>query len=335
MHKELKVHVIPSSMMPKFGVRVAIYCRVSSRNAEQEESLEAQIDKYKKMVENNWNWKLVDVYSDIASGKSTSGRSEFRRMMEDCVQGKIDLILCKSISRFGRNTVEILESIYKLRQHDVDAIFEVEDMRISETRKNFLLSVLAGFAQEEGLSRSENIKIGIDIKLKNGTSHLYFRPCYGYNKGSDGNLVIDEGKAEIVRLIFDLYLQGHSVVSIIKELKKREVKSPSGKEIWSKRAVETLLSNEKYVGNVLVGKTYAGEFPDNKRYRNKGERSKFLSEETHAPIIRHETFEQAQQEKEKRSNIHTVDGKTVRKDTHYSTRISENGNSVDGDSETD
>jgi DNA invertase Pin-like site-specific DNA recombinase len=262
------------------------------------------------------------VYSDIASGKNTAGRPAFNRLMQDCVDGKVDLILTKSLSRFGRNTVEILENIYKLRKYDVDAIFEIEDMRISETGKDFLLSVLSGIAQEDSASRSENIRVGIGYKLRDGTSQLYTRPCYGYRKGGDGGLVIDEEQAENVRLIFDLYLQGHSVVSIVKELEKRGIKSPGGKDVWPKRAVEILLENEKYIGNVLVGKTYSGEFPNNRRHRNQGEKDMWLVENAHEPIIPRDVFEKARQERARRSNFTMVDGKPVRKDTHYSMKTS-------------
>ena len=320
MPEERKVTLIQHYKTQKwfYPTKVAIYCRVSTAHAAQGESLEAQIDKYKKMVTARLDWQLVDVYSDIASGKNTSGRPGFNRLMQDCADKKVDLILCKSISRMGRNTVEILENIYKLRKYDVDAFFEIEDMRITETSKDFLLAVLSGLAQEDSTSRSENIKAGIGYQLKDGKSYLYTRPCYGYRKGNGGELVIDEENAENVRLIFDLYLQGHSIVSIVKELARRGVKSPSGKDAWPKRAVETLLENEKYIGNVLVGKTYSKEFPDTRRRRNNGEQAMFLVENAHEPIISRDVFEQAKQERERRSNFTTIDGKSVRKDTHYS-----------------
>ena len=319
----MKVTRLPYFPKLKLYTRVAIYCRVSTAHAAQEESLEAQIARFEEMVALRRDWQLVEVYSDVASGKSTAGRPAFNRLMQDCADGKIDMILSKSLSRFGRNTVEILENIYKLREHNVDAFFEVENMRISETGKDFLLSVLSAVAQEESAWRSGSIKTGINHKLSDGTSQLYTRPCYGYRKGSDGELVIDEEKAENVRLIFDLYVQGHSVISIVKELEQRGIKSPGGKDAWPKRAVETLLENEKYIGNVLVGKTYSREFPDTRRRRNQGEKEMWLCENAHAPIISRELFDQARQERERRSNVVTVDGKRVRKDTHYSMKSTE------------
>ena len=127
-----------------------------------------------------------------------------------------------------------------------------------------------------------------------------------------------------MRLIFDLYLKGHSVLSIIAELEKRGIKSPTGKDTWSKRSIETLLANEKYVGDVIVGKTFSNEFPDTTRRINKGERQRFIAEASHEPIISSEIFEQVKQEREKRSNVYTVDGKSMRKSTHYSMKHSEN-----------
>lgn len=179
MSGERKVTIVHNFKIPPEHIRVAIYCRVSTHHVAQEESLNAQIDKYERMVESRYRWKLVDVYADVASGKNTSGRPQFQRLIQDCKLGKVDLNLTKSISRFGRNTKEILTNVYKLRDYNVDAFFEIERMRISETSKDFLLSVLSGLVQEDSLSRSQNKKMGIDYKLGNGTSRLYSRPCYG------------------------------------------------------------------------------------------------------------------------------------------------------------
>jgi hypothetical protein len=160
--------------------------------------------------------------------------------------------------------------------------------------------------------------MGIEYQLLNGTSYLYSRTCYGYKKGENGKLIIEEKQAKNVRWIFDLYLQGHSVVSIIRELRKRRIKSPSGKDIWSKRAIETLLANEKYVGNVIVGKTYRNEFPSSKRSVNRGEHKVYEATEAHEPIVQREVFDKVQQKHKMRSNIGIEAGKAVRKSTRYS-----------------
>lgn len=319
MPQERKIILLkPKLKIPPLFKRVAIYCRVSTDHAAQEESLKAQIDKYQKMVEARFDWKLVKTYSDIASGRNTSGRTEFTNLMNDCKAGKIDLIITKSISRFGRNTVDILSNIRELKKYNIDVFFEVENMFTSDSSSELLLSLISAVAQEDSASKSQNIRIGIEYQLTNGTSHLYSRPCYGYKKGENGNLTIDEKQAKNVGWIINLYLQGYSVLSIIWELKKRRIKSPNGNAIWSKRSIETLLVNEKYVGDVLVGKTFKHEFPSNKRRVNNGERKKYEMTNSHKPIIQREIFDKAQQEHKMRSNIGIDAGKAVRKNTRYS-----------------
>jgi DNA invertase Pin-like site-specific DNA recombinase len=317
-------------MLSSLYKRVAIYCRVSTNHTAQEESLKAQIDRYQKMVEARFDWRLVKTYSETASGRNTSGRTEFTNLMNDCKARKIDLIITKSISRFGRNTVDILSNIRQLKKYNVDVFFEVENMHTLDSNSELILSFISAVAQDDSAAKSHNIRIGIEHQLVNETSNLYSRPCYGYKKGTNGKLgklIIDEKQAKNVRWIFDLYLQGHSVVSIIRELKKRRVKSPSGNTVWSKRAIETLLANEKYVGDVIVGKTFKHEFPSNKRGVNNGERKKFEMTNSHKPIIQREVFDKVQQEHKMRSNIGIDNGKTERKNTRYSMKslVAENG----------
>jgi DNA invertase Pin-like site-specific DNA recombinase len=312
------IREIPAKINFTLYKRVAIYCRVSTNHTAQEESLKAQIDRYQKMVQDRFDWQLVKTYSDVASGRNTSGRTGFMDLMNDCKAGKIDLIITKSISRFGRNTVDILSNIRQLKKYNVDVFFEVENMWTSESSSELMLSIISAVAQEDSASKSQNIRLGIEYQLNNGTSYLYSRPCYGYKKGDNGKLIIDEKQAKNVEWIFNLYLQGHSVVSIIRELKKRRVKSPSGNTIWSKRAIETLLANEKYVGDVIVGKTFRHEFPSNTRGINHGECNKYETTNSHKPIIQREVFDKVQQEHKMRSTIGIDAGKSVRKNTRYS-----------------
>lgn len=311
---------IPARYMPPLRryKRVAVYCRVSTHHAAQEDSLKSQTERFQRLVDSKINWKLVKIYSDVASGRNTTGRTEFANMMNDCRARKIDLIVTKSISRFGRNTVDILSNIRELKKYDVNVYFEVENIYTLDSTSEFMLSVVGVIAQEDSASKGANIRMGIRYKMENGTSALYSRPCYGYRKGEDGGLAIDAKQAKNVRWIFDLYSQGHSVVSIMRELRKRRIKSPSGKDVWSKRAVEALLTNEKYVGDVIVGKTFKGEFPSNKRHYNRGEHKVYQMKNAHEPIIRREIFEQAQHERKLRSNIEAHGGKIVRKNTKYS-----------------
>ena len=304
--------------MPPMHRRIAIYCRVSTHHSAQEDSLNAQIDRYQKMVESKASWKLVKIYSEVASGRNITGRTEFNNLMNDCREGKIDLIITKSISRFGRNTVDILSNIRELKNIGVDVYFEAENMYASESVSELMLSIISAVAQEDSAAKSQNIRIGIEYRMKNGTSHLYSRPCYGYKKNDKGRLIIEEKQAENVRIIFDLYLQGHSMLSILRQLKKRRIKSPSGNGVWSKRAIETLLANEKYVGDVIVGKTYKAEFPSNKRRAYNDGYGKYGVNNDHEPIIQRDVFDKVQQARSERSNIQIDAGKVIRKNTRYS-----------------
>ena len=310
-------------------VKVAIYCRVSTAHADQIESLKNQIHQYKQMVKRHLDWELVDVYADIKSGKNTTARVEFQRMLSDCYDHKIDLIITKSLSRFGRNTVDTLAVINKLRSLLVDVYFEVENISISETSKTFLLSILNAVAQADSESRSQNIRWGIQRGFETGNSKFYNRKCYGYINASDGNIVIDDEQSKVVQKIYELYLNGYSILAIIRYLEEECIQSPTGKEHWAKRTIDTMLSNEKYTGNVVVGKTYGLEYPNNKRIINKGEFQKYLAIDCHFPIISQELFDKVQLEKTRRSNIQVVDDNATRRTTHYSMKrstIAENNN---------
>lgn len=323
---ERKITVIkPMPKMPQMYKNVAIYSRVSTNHTAQEDSLKAQVDRFKKMVEDRCDWILVKTYSDVASGRNTTGRTEFTDLMNDCRAGKIDLIITKAISRFGRNTVDILSNIRELKNLNVDVFFEAENIYASESVSELMLSIISAVAQEDSASKSQNIRIGIEYQMKNGTSHIYSRPCYGYKKNDKGKLVIDDKQAENVKLIFDLYLQGHSVLSIIQQLKKRKIKSPSGNKVWPKRAIETLLRNEKYVGDVFVGKTYKAEFPSSERRIYNGGQGKYERKNSHEPIIQRDIFDKVQQIRSDRSNLQIDVGKVIRKTTHYSMKKSCNG----------
>ncbi|MEF2113525.1 recombinase family protein [Clostridium frigoriphilum] len=274
------------------------------------------------MVKRHLDWELVDVYADIKSGKNTEGRVEFQRMLSDCYDHKIDLIITKSVSRFGRNTVDTLAVINKLRSLLVDVYFEVKNISISETSKTFLLSILNAVAQADSESRSQNIRWGIQRGFETGNSKFYNRKCYGYINAYDGNIVIDEDQSKVVQKIYELYLSGYSILAIIRYLKEECINSPTGKDHWAKRTIDTMLSNEKYTGNVVVGKTYGLEYPSTNSKINKGEFQKYLSMDRHPPIISQELFDKVQLKKIRRSNIQVVEDTVIRRTTHYSMKRS-------------
>ena len=245
------IHYIPP-LPPKREKRVGIYCRVSTNSSEQLKSLTAQVSALTRLTSANPKWLLVDVYIDIASSKTGSSRKEFNRMLKDCQSHDLEIIITKSISRFGRDTVEILDALNQLKLLGVRVIFEQEVFDTADTDSELMISILESIAQAENESRSENIKWGIKQRAAQGTSKLYNRKCYGYANASDGNLMIKDDEAKNVRVIFNLFLRGKSVIGIISELEKMGIKSPTGKGKWCKRTIDVMLSNEKYIGNVRL-----------------------------------------------------------------------------------
>ena len=301
-----KVHFIPP-MPQKRDKRIGIYCRVSTNSSEQLQSLAAQVSHLTKITAATPQWLLADVYMDISTSKTGSSRKEFNRMLDDCTSHKLDIIFTKSISRFGRDTVETIEALNKLKSAGVRVIFEQEELDTANTDSDLMISIIESFAQAENESRSENIKWGIKQGAASGTSKLYDRKCYGYKHDEDGKLIIDEETAENVKIILDLYLRGQSVLGIIKELEKRKIPSPTGKEKWCKRTIDVMLSNEKYTGDVRLLKTGKREVH-------------YLATDNNPAIISKEVFEAVQIEKARRSNVVIDENGRQRRNKKYSSK---------------
>lgn len=208
-----QITVIPAAPRPE--KRIAIYCRVSTEYESQEESLEIQVAALKQVVAYNPKWRLCRVYTDQDSGGNVF-RPGFQKMIFDCYENQIDIILVKTISHFARNVVDLLETVRRLKSIGVEIIFHQENLRTSEADDDLLISILGAIAQAESESTGEAIKWGLKRGFISGKSKLYSRKCFGYRQNENGELVIDEAQAEVVRLIFDLYLNGHSTVSIVK-----------------------------------------------------------------------------------------------------------------------
>ena len=288
--------------------KVGIYCRVSTNDTEQLNSLTNQISALVRLVSNIPEWYLVDCYIDIASAKKKSPRTNYARMLEDCKNNQLDIVITKSVSRFGRDTVDTLEGLKLMREHGVRVIFEQENLDTSETDSTLMISIIESFAQAENETRSDNIKWGIKERAANGISKLYDRKCYGYDHDENGKLIINKEQAVVVRKIFNWYLGGLSVGKIIKELEKQNIKSPTGKYKWNKHSIEVMLSNEKYIGSVRL-------------FDNKKSEVQYLATDNHPAIISETAFAAVQKEKEKRSNVVIGDdGQKVRKATKYSSK---------------
>lgn len=305
MQENSKIHFIPP--IPKREKHVGIYCRVSTNSSEQLQSLTAQASHLTRLTAAMPQWVLSDIYMDIATSKTGSSRKEFNRMLEDCRSNKLEIILTKNISRFGRDMVEILDALNQLKTLGVRVIFEQEELDTANTDSDLMISIIESIAQAENESRSENIRLGIKYHAAAGTSKLYDRKCYGYEHDENGKLVIDEEKAENVKLIFDLYLGGQSVLGIIKELEKLKILSPTGKEKWCKRTIDVMLSNEKYTGDVKLLKSGKSDVL-------------YLSSDNNPAIISKEIFEAVQIEKTQRSNVVKNENGRKRKSKKYSSK---------------
>ncbi len=302
-----KIWYIPAKRTEP-GMNVGIYCRVSTNEKNQLNSLAAQIAALTHAVANVEQWRLTDTFIDIASAKSESPRHEFERMIKEAEAHHISVILTKSISRFGRDTVDTLEAIHRLKAAGVRVIFDEDGLDTNVVDDELLISVAESFAQSENESRSMNIRMGLRNRALNGSSGNYRKRLYGYEKDADGNLVIEPEQAQVVRDIFRWYNEGASIVGIQKKLAEQQIPSPRGKEKWSKRTIDNLLSNEKYIGTVrLMDSVTEGQM--------------FEMKESHPPIITEDVFRRAQEEKKKRSNI-TVNeaGEIQRKNTKYSSK---------------
>ena len=301
-----KVHYIPANP-PKREKRVGIYCRVSTNSMEQLQSLTAQVSYLTRLAATVPQWLLSDVYMDIATSKTGSLRKEFNRMLDDCKSHKLEIVITKDVSRFGRDTVEVLDAFNQLKALGVRVIFEGNSLDTANTNSDLMVAVMESIAQAENESRSKNIRWGIKQRAATGTSKLYDRKCYGYKHDENDHLVIDEEIARNIKLIYDLYLSGQSVIGIIKELEKRKILSPTGKEKWCKRTIDVMLSNEKYTGDVELLKSSKSDVH-------------YLSLGNNPAIISKETFEAVQMEKVRRSNVVRGENGVKRKSEKYSSK---------------
>ena len=278
-------------------LKVAAYCRVSTNHEEQESSLEAQISYYSNLISNNPGWKLVKIYAEKASGTQMQKRPEFLKMLKACRQGKIDLILTKSMSRFGRNTLDTLRVLYELFNLGVRVEIEKENLNNYNKEMRTIMGIYAAFSQEESKNMSDNIKWGIRARMRSGRVCLNCTRFLGNNKDENGNLIVVESEAVVVRKIFELYLKGFGVRKIKKYLEENGIKTVTGKDVWSTSTIDRILSNEKYVGDVLMQKSFTEDFLTGKRKKNEGELAMYFIKNNHEAIISREIFEKVQKRK--------------------------------------
>ena len=250
-----------------------------------------------ELITEHDDWRLVKIYAERASGTQLKKRSEFMKMLNACKRGKIDLILTKSISRFGRNTLDTLKTLYELFNSGVKVYFEKENLNNYDKEMRVMMGIYAGFAQEESKNMSDNIKWGIRERMREGKVCLNCTRFLGYDKDENGRLVIVESEAVVVRKIFELYLNGWGVRKIKKYLEENSIKTVTGKNVWSTSTIDRILSNEKYVGDVLMQKSFTEDFLTGKRKKNEGELAMYFIENDHEAIVSREVFEKVKERK--------------------------------------
>ena len=306
--------------------KVGIYCRVSSPTAAQIHSLSAQASYLLKFALHHRGWIVTDIYIDISSGSTVEKRPEFMRMLTDIRLGRLTQIVTKSVSRFGRNSEEILEAYRAIKELGAEIYFDEQDLDSRLPDSELYVSLYGGLAQAENTQLSENMKWAIKKRAADGTSAIYNRPCYGYRVNEEGVFDIVPEEASVVREIFSLYISGLSILKIKRHLEGKGVLSPSGKSNWSKHTIEVILANKKYVGASVIYKTYQDGYPKSKRITNRGTHDIYVLNDHHIPIVPEEIFEQAQRLREERTNIELdEEGKLRRKAKKYSSAKTERG----------
>ena len=302
-HPEKKIIVIParneSPQEPakKRNLRVAAYCRVSTGDEEQLTSYENQKAFYTEKIMKNPEWTMVDIFADEGiTGTSTCRRKDFLRMIRQCRQGKIDMILAKSVSRFARNTLDTISYTRELRSLGIAVIFEEQNINSIYPESEFLIALHAAFAQSESESISANVRWGKRQSIKDGKVTFQYKTLLGYEKGPDGNPVIIPEEAETVRRIFEWYLAGKSVRDIRLTLVAGGFRNAVGTTDWTTSNLRSILTNEKYCGDALLQKTFVKDCISKKSIPNTGQLAKVLIQNNHEAIISHEIFDAVQLE---------------------------------------
>ena len=288
----------------KGNLRVCAYARVSTEKEEQLNSYNSQLKYYEEKIKSNSDWLYVGIYADEGiTGTLGYKRDGFMKMMQDASQNKFDMIITKSISRFGRNTVDTLKYVRALKEKGIAIYFEEERINTLEISGEIMLTVLGAMAQQESENISSHVKLGLQMKLKRGEL-IGYNGCLGYVYDKESKQIsVNYEEAEIVRYIFERYCQGVGCTTIAKELTSMKYTTPTGKEKWHESTIRGILKNEKYKGDVLQGKTYTTDPISHRRVVNMGEENMYYMQEHHEPIISERMFNQVQEILQKRGGV--------------------------------
>ena len=306
----MRIIEIPASMRENAGrkntvrkLRVAAYCRVSTEEEEQQGSFEIQKLYYTEKINSTPEWEVAGIYADDGiSGVHTKKRDGFNQMIQDCKKRKIDLILTKSISRFARNTLDSIQYVRMLKQMGIAVVFEKENINTATMNSEMILTVLSAFAQAESESISQNVARGKRMGYKHGKFAFPYGRIIGYRKGADGKPEIVPEQAEIIRLIFNSYLQGDSLQSIKAKLETAGALTARGNTEWSAQSIQRILQNEKYCGDVLLQKTFTEDVLTGVHKKNTGQLPQYYIENYHEGIVSKQMFREVQAEIARRNS---------------------------------
>ena len=309
-----RVRTIPATVQPLnvysteyLLKRVAAYCRVSTKQEEQLNSYETQVRYYTDRINREPGWKLAGIYADKGiTGTSMKKRDEFNKLIRQCKRGKVDMIIVKSISRFARNTLDCLKITRMLRELKVDVYFEEQNLHSIDPSSEFYISIYGSVAQSESENISHNVAWGKARSAKDGNVFFAYKSFLGYHRGADGKPEIDPEQANTVRRIYDRFLAGDSLQQIANGLTADGIPTPMGRTVWQASVVQSILSNEKYKGDALLGKTYVEDCISKKVKVNAGERPQYYVENNHPAIIDAATFSRVQEELARRASKRKV-----------------------------
>lgn len=287
-------------------LRVCAYARVSTGSEEQLESYQSQVKYYTELINSNPEWQFVEVYADEAiTGTKTDKRTDFNRMIIDCMDGNIDMIIVKSISRFARNTVDTLQTVRDLKAKGIAVLFEEENINTLTMDGELLLTILSSVAQQEVQNISEHVKHGLAMRMQRGEM-VGFNGCLGFDyHAEDKSITINEQEAETVRYIFSRYCEGAGGKVIARELKNLGYKTKRGNSYISESGVIRIITNEKYKGDLLMGKTFTTDPISKRRLANLGEADQYYTENHHEPIVTREVWDKANEILNKRKGSHS------------------------------
>lgn len=289
-------------------IRVAAYCRVSTDGDEQLGSFESQKLYYEQKIADNPEWVNAGIFADEAiTGTKTDKRNGFQEMIARCQNGEIDMILTKSISRFARNTVDTLNYVRMLKDKNIAIFFEKENINTLDMNGELLLTIMSSLAQQEVESLSQNVKIGLQMKMKRGEM-VGFNGCFGYDYNLETKtLSVNEDEAQTVRMIYYMYLQGYGTTTIAKRLIELGIKNKKGEVSWHTHGVMGIIKNEKYKGDILLGKTFTTDPISKRRLANFGEENQYYIRDHHEPIVSREVWDEAERIRKKRAKNKVVE----------------------------